>query len=667
VWMHVVGNLHIARDGIRVTTPDVDDERAVVHVATTVRNDDNRPQTVRVRTSVGADGPTPIVTNEAPVTVMPGEHATLRQRLVVNDALLWSDETPHLYNVTSEIHVGDDVVDGRTTRFGIRTLQLDPTHGLRINGKSVKLRGACIHHDNGLLGAATFARAEERRVETLKAAGFNAVRSSHNPLSRAMLDACDRLGMLVIDETFDMWTESKSGFDYSLSFPEWWERDVEAMVLKDINHPSVIMYSIGNEIFETGNPLGARWGRLIAEKIRSIDQTRYVTNSINGLVSVIRDVAAMAQGSAAGGVNVVMNNLQDMMNQVIASPMVSERTEESYAAVDVAGMNYGESRYDIDDQLFPDRIILGTETAPNQIADNWAKIVASPRLLGDFTWTGWEYLGEAGIGRVAYTDDDIPPMSGPFPWRVSGSGDIDITGHRRPISYFREIVFGLRSTPFIAVQPPGSIGRTRVPGKWSWTDAADTWDWNVPIGTPLTVEVYSDADQIELLVGDRVIERRDSGAAVGFVTEFVVEYARDQVVAVAYTSGIESGRAVLAPPQGDRVLRAAADRTTIGADSGDLSFVTLWLEDASGVPFTAQAEVVTVSVEGPGTLQGLGNGRPDSEDAFTASSCELFEGRALAIIRPCGEGEVVVTATTARGLTARVVLTAVSHSPEHEA
>jgi beta-galactosidase len=653
VWMLATGDIYLDPNGVRVTTPDVDLERAVIMVATTVRNAGRTPRTVRVRTTIAADSN---VVNEAPVTVMPGGEATVRQRLMVQDARLWSPDAPHLYNVTSEVVDEERVVDNRTTQLGIRTLQLDPLQGLRLNGETVKLRGACIHHDNGPLGAATFARAEERRVELLKAAGFNAIRSSHNPLSTAMLDACDRLGMLVIDETFDIWTESKSGFDYSLAFPEWWERDVEAMVLKDINHPSVIMYSIGNEIFETGNALGTRWGRAIAEKIRSIDQTRYVTNSINGLVSVIRDVSKLATGSAGGGVNAVMNDLQDVMNQVIASPLVSERTEESYAVVDVAGMNYGESRYQLDEKLFPDRIILGTETSPNQIAANWAAVLASPRLLGDFTWTGWEYLGEAGIGRVSYLDDVIPPMSGPFPWRVSGSGDLDITGRRRPVSYYREIVFGLRSAPYIAVQPPESVGRTRLPGKWSWTGSEATWDWSVEPGTPLVVEVYADADEVELLVGDRIVDRRPSGAAVGYRTEFAVGYSPAKLTAIAYRGGTEFERTELASPRGTRTLRATADRTRITTAIGELCFIDLAVVDSLGTVFASELDDITIEVDGPATLQALGNGRPDSDGAFESRTCELFQGRALAIVRPQSEGEVVVRATTSRGLSARVVV-----------
>jgi beta-galactosidase len=275
--------VHVALDGVKITTPDVDSERAVVAIATTVQNEGINTQTVSVATEIRDANGGSVASDTTPVTLVPGESAVVRQRLYVDAPALWSVDSPNLYTAETVVRTPTQVLDQEQTRFGIRTLQLDPKHGLRINGETVKLRGACIHHDNGILGAAAIARAEERRVQRLKDAGFNAIRSSHNPISRAMLDACDEVGMLVMDETFDVWTEGKNNFDYSLSFPEWWERDVEAMVHKDFNHPSVVLYAIGNEIFETGRPVGSTWGRKLAEKIRSIDDTRYITNGINGL------------------------------------------------------------------------------------------------------------------------------------------------------------------------------------------------------------------------------------------------------------------------------------------------------------------------------------------------------------------------------------------------
>lgn len=279
-----------------------------------------------------------------------------------------------------------------------------------------------------------------------------------------MLEACDRIGMLVIDEAFDVWTESKSSFDYSLTFQEWWERDLEAMVLRDLNHPSVVLYSIGNEIPETGSPLGSEWGRRLAEKVRSLDPTRFVTNGINGFVSTIDHFAdefrrVTAAGEENGGVNEVMTSHADLQNEIARSSVVTERTAESFGVLDVAGMNYADARYPLDRELFPDRIILGSETFPPRIADNWSLILDSPQVIGDFTWTGFDYLGEVGIGRAQFSDS-TPGFTAPFPWIAAWCGDLDLTGFRRPASYYREIVFGLRTDPYIAVQRPENYHRT---------------------------------------------------------------------------------------------------------------------------------------------------------------------------------------------------------------
>ena len=378
----VTNPIHVEPYGLRVTTPDIDTERAVVEVAIALANGGIGTQSVTASSQIrNADGIV-VATGTCPVTLRTGASATARHRLYVPEPSLWSVDDPVLYTVEVSVNGGEETLDERTTSFGIRSLKLDPVHGLRINGETVKLRGACIHHDNGLLGSATIGRAEERRIELLKAAGFNAIRSSHNPVSQAMLHACDKHGMLVMDETFDVWTEGKSSFDYSLSFPEWWERDVEAFIAKNFNHPSVIFYSIGNEIPETGNPLGSEWGRRLAEKVRSLDSTRFVTNGVNGFVSAITEVAAMMaqrgaataqsdEGAANGGVNDMMNSPGDMMNRVSASELVTNKTAESFSVLDVAGMNYGDGRYELDRELFPGRIIVGTETFPPHIAVNW--------------------------------------------------------------------------------------------------------------------------------------------------------------------------------------------------------------------------------------------------------------------------------------------------------
>ncbi|MGO4470814.1 glycoside hydrolase family 2 TIM barrel-domain containing protein [Arthrobacter sp. M-10] len=654
-WLIVAGDIHLDYAGVQITTPDLDADLGVAAVATTLRNSGARPRTVRVRVEILDPARAVVAHNEAPITVLPAEPAVLRQRMTIENPLLWDVNDPNLYTAVTRVIDGDDELELSTTAFGFRTLQLDTAHGLRLNGRTVKLRGACIHHDNGPLGAATIRRAEERRIELLKKAGFNAIRSSHNPLSPAMLDACDRLGLLVIDEAFDVWTESKSSFDYSLRFADWWERDVEAMVLKDANHPSVIMYSIGNEIPETGNSLGAAWGRRIAEKIRELDPTRFITNGMNPMVSVIHRLAEAGR-NMEGGVNSAMNQMGDMMKDIATSDLVTASTEESFAVLDVAGLNYGESRYELDRELFPNRLIVGTETFPAKINDNWAAIERSPHLIGDFTWTGWDYLGEAGIGRVNYADEGPQSFGAPFPWRTAWCGDIDITGHRRPVSYFREIVFGLRAKPYIAVHPPENFTREARPTQWSFSDAAATWDWDVADGTPIRIEVYSGAPEVELQINGKSVGARPAGPENGFKAVFETEFAVGEVTAIARSANGSHESWSLSTPVGLPKLRVRADRTVIEASDGDLAYIEMSLEDDEGHIFTQGTQPFSVVVEGEGVLQGVGNGNPQSEDSFRSNRCNTYEGRALAVLRPTGAGEITVTVRGADQTTAITVM-----------
>lgn len=664
VWMLTGGLVRIEPDGIRVTTLDVEDGRAVVEVATRVRNDSIAIRTLDVAVNLRDASGDAVTGDVTEVTVLPGEDAVVRSRLYVREPVRWDVDSPHLYDCQVALSFEGEPVDSDGTVFGIRSLRLDPERGLRLNGRTVKLRGACVHHDNGPLGAATYARAEERRVELLKDAGFNAIRMSHHPMSRAMLDACDRLGMLVVDETFDVWTSAKSGFDYSLHFPEWWERDVEAMVAKDYNHPSVIMYSIGNEIPETGSPSGAAWGRKLAEKVRSLDSTRYVTNAVNGFLAVMSELAALRgqrpeEAEDGGGINSRMTDAGDMINHVSASDLVGRRTAESFAVLDVAGMNYAEARYSLDRELFPNRIILGTETFPARIDGNWKLVREHGHVIGDFTWTGWDYLGEAGIGRPQFATPEHPrpEHTAPFPHLLAGCGDIDITGLRRPASYYREIVFGLRTEPYIAVRRPENHGLTPIGGPWAWSDCLASWTWPGWEGEPITVEVYSDADEVELLGNGNSFGRRPVGPQHRFRTEFEVVYVPGELVAVGYRDGAETGRTSLRWASGPLRLTAEADRPVIRASGGDLAYVTLALTDAAGTLHTAADRPVTVEISGCGELAGFGSAAPASQERFDATERHTYEGRALAVVRPTGAGKIRVLATAPDCEPAEAVIT----------
>lgn len=666
VHLVVKNPMHIATDGVIVTTPDIESDRAIVEIAVEVANSSALTSALELTADIAGPDGASIATARSPITLLPGTRGTARLRAYVADPALWSVDAPDLYTLHLSLSEGETVVDEHSATFGIRSLQLDPQKGLRINGVSTKLRGACIHSDNGPLGAISMRAAEERKVARLKEAGFNAIRSAHNPMSTALLEACDKLGMLVMDETFDMWTQSKSDFDYAFDFPEWWERDVEAMVARDINHPSVIFYSIGNEIPETGSPIGSTWGRRLAEKVRALDSTRYVTNGINGFVSMIdtivpqmqarRDAAAAAP---EGGVNTMMAGFGQMMSHIQTSEPATRRTEESYAVLDVAGMNYAEARYELDRDLFPDRIIVGTETWPTSIVGNWKLVKDNGHVIGDFTWTGWDYLGETGIGATRYSDSGQSGFSGGFPELTAWCGDLDIVGNRRAVSYFREIVFGLRSDPFIAVHPPENHGRAiAVATPWAWGDAIASWTWEGFEGKPVVVDVYSDADEIELLLDGATIGR---APVEDFRVTIETTYRAGTLTAVAYVEGVESGRFALTTAGAALVLQARADRQDLRTDGTDLGYVALTLTDENGIVRNGVDRPVTVTVDGPATLQALGSGNPVTTESFSAAAHSTFDGRALAIVRPTGAGEITVTAVAEGCAPGVATLTASSH------
>ncbi|NQX12160.1 glycoside hydrolase family 2 protein [Microbacteriaceae bacterium VKM Ac-2855] len=644
VSLSVTGLAHLVADGVRISTPEISGESAIVALAATVANEDVVTRTLTLRSRIVAADGTEVSTTSSPVTVRAGESEVVRQRVHISEPLLWGVEHPHLYRATTELWDGDERIDDVDTAFGVRSLSLDPAHGLRINGETVKLRGACIHHDNGLLGAAAIGRAEERRIQILKEAGFNAIRASHNPLSTAMIEACDRLGMLVMDETFDMWTTAKNPFDYSLAFPEWWERDVESLVAKDYNHPSVILYSIGNEVLDAGNPHGARLARHLAEKFHALDPTRYTTNAVSGFVATITQLLPEFQkraGELRGrvGVNDLIGEMHHVFDEFSLSETVTDRTEETHSVVDVVGQNYAHARYLGDRERFPDRVVVGTETLARDIDELWALVTANPHVIGDFTWTGWDYLGEVGLGVTRFDDEEY----GPFPALLAWCGDIDITGYRRPASYYREIVFGLSDQPYLAVDRPRGYGRASYGLGWAWTDSLSSWDLAVEVGTAVPVEIYSSADEVELLLNGRSVGTAPAGAGHRFRASFTVPFEPGELVAVARTAGEETGRATLRTPSGPVRLDVTPDRSEIRAEPNDLAYVTIELRDTDGVLATAQDLLVHATVEGPGVLQGMGSTRPVTEESFLESSATTFEGRALAIIRPTGAGEIVVT------------------------
>jgi hypothetical protein len=673
-WLLLGRRIHIEPRGVQLKTIELTDQVAALSIETTLTNRGSHSATSTLRLEIlDADGDT-LEMVEAPVSTTPGDTLTVRQRVAMRRPHRWDPDDPYLHRCRASIYDDDEaLLDEESTTFGIRALFLDPERGLVINGKTVLLRGACVHHDNGLLGAATIDRADERRVELLKAAGFNAIRSAHNPMSTPMLEACDRLGMLVMDEAFDMWQQPKSDFDHSQVFLQAWEGDIEAMVRRDFNHPSVIMYSIGNEIPDVGRPQGARLGRQIAEKVRSLDDSRFVTAAVSGLLaggdefmSELRAEMAKLMDSAepdkleSAGVNTTMTEITDYIDSLMTGASVTRRTAEVFSYVDVAGYNYMEQRFDMDAGLFPQRMIVASETHPKAIGTGWLGVEEQPRVIGDFTWTGWDYLGEVGVGRTEYDMEGPPSFHGQYPWLTAWVGDIDICGHRRPQSYYREIVYGLRRDPYIAIERPEHYGQPRRFGPWTWPDVVSSWSWADHQGKPVAVEVYADADEVELLVNGQVVGRESVGKSLRFRAEFETTFEPGVIEAVAYKDGEECGRSKLESARGDVLLDARADRPSIVAIPADLAFVELALVDEAGVVHADAHRTIQVELEGPAVLAALGSANPCTTEGFRSSSCSTFDGRALAIVRPTGPGRILVKATIPGSRPQLVTIEAVS-------
>ena len=543
----------------------------------------------------------------------------------------------------------------------------------------MKLRGGCIHHDTGIIGTAEFAHAAEDRVKKLKAAGFNAIRSSHYPMSRKLLAACDKYGMYVMDEFADVWTTTKVDFDYGTHMAEWWEHDVTNLVKKDYNHPCVIMYSIGNEIPEVGNKFDVQWGKKLADKLRSLDDSRYVTNSLNLLLAMMdqlpklmagaaaaqgagaentQSAKAPAQGAGAEGaqdvepqeINSMMSSMGDMMAQLMASDFAAGLVNEACSQVDITGYNYAASRYEKDGAMFPNRILVGSETNPPDLDTNWALVEKLPYVIGDFDWTAWDYLGEAGIGKVNYDTDGQMSFYASYPCKVAYCGDINIIGDRRVTSYWRELIWGFRTKPFIGVQTPEHYGDKHGMTQWSMTNAVRSWNWKGYEGKPVKVEVYANADEAELFVNGKSAGRRKVGEDKKYIVLFDTVYEPGTVEVVAYKDGVEAGRDKLVTASDDVRILAVADQAQVPADESDVVYVEISMVDENGNLNPGADKAVSIGIEGPGVILGFGSADPESEENYFDTTAKAYEGRLRAAVRGTGEKGMVTVTLSSEGM-----------------
>ncbi|MDO4275024.1 MAG: glycoside hydrolase family 2 TIM barrel-domain containing protein [Eubacteriales bacterium] len=638
VQLYIGEPVHFAIDGIRISTPDVEKDFSIVQVQPCIKNEDRENHKLQVKTEI-LDMEGRVVSEETSTSFIYGRtEQTLYQKISVLNPQLWDCDDPYLYTCRLTLQKDGEETEQTELKFGIRKLQLDSIHGLRINGKQVKLRGACVHHDNGVIGACTLEMAEERKCRLLKEAGFNCIRSSHHPAGKALLDACDKYGMLVMDELSDMWTWPKNINDYATYFDTDWEKDVTRMVEKDFNHPSVIMYSTGNEIQEVGTPKGVDLNRRIAEKIRSLDSTRYVTNAFNGLLAAIdyeQVICSDLREKAAReskGLNDIMGETIDIMDSEMISgmevhPIMTEKIDAFMGSLDIAGYNYLTLRHEMDLERKPHRVVLGAETFPSDIAGLWDIVKRNPHVIGDMTWTGYDYLGETGLGVITFEEKTEERIG-----RTSWSGDIDITGKRRPISYLREIVYGLRKTPYIAVEDPAHYGMTQKKSKWAFEDSIPSWTWSGFEGKNIAVDIYSSSDEVELFINGKSLGKKPTGEQHQFTAKYeavyepgvleVKAYYKDTV----YTEKLHTAKEKL-------LLCAETDRKELQANGADLAFVTVELRDENSIVNMQERRNIAVEIEGNGIIQGYGNADPYFQGSYQEKNIPAFEGRVQAVVR----------------------------------
>lgn len=631
VWLRRGGSVHIQPQGVFVTTPIVDPAISLVQVATELASLSESHEEAILRTTILNTQGTAVAQAE---TLL--KSFSVQQTLLVKEARLWSVDDPHLYTLLSEVLIEGSAVDTEKITFGIRSISVDAQNGFRLNGVPLKLKGGCIHHDHGPLGAASYDRAEERKVELLKSAGFNALRSAHNPPAPSLLDACDRLGLLVIDETFDCWRMGKNPNDYHLYFEEWWQRDTAALIKRDRNHPSVIMWSIGNEILEgLGVSDGVSWSKRQADFVRSLDNTRFVTSAV--LAFSEEDLTNLSTAD---------------FNQFFQLPPVPEDPQKDNWAklttpfvgpLDVVGYNYMPQRYAADGARYPGRVIAGTETWPHMAYYYWQETERLPHVIGDFVWTAWDYLGESGIGRVTF--DGKLAFAAPYPYHLASTGDFDICGFKRPQSYYRDLLWGVRVEPFIAVLNPQYYGASLGFTPWGWEPVIESWTFPGEEDRPIQVDIYAVDEEVELFINGVSAGRKPGGAASQNKTTFDVTYQPGTIEAVGYRGGKVTSRSSLKTAGAPAALRLTSDRITIGSEYGDLAYVTVEIVDQDGCVVKYAEPEVSFEVSGVGELIAAGTANPLSEELYVGKQRKAWQGRLLAVVQSLGQpGEIVLRA-----------------------
>lgn len=607
VWLIRKKPVHIAQNSVFITTENISDNEAKMKVKSVVdKKTDGNSEVSLLINIIGPDGKISQKVKTGVKTLTTGG-ADFIQSITVPHPELWSLETPNLYTAEIQVVADDKVTDRVTTTFGIRTIHFDAQTGFTLNGKKVLLKGGCMHNDNGFLGSATIDRAEERRVELMKTYGFNAIRTSHNPPSKQFLDACDRLGVLVMDEAFDMWEKEKNPDDYHLYFREWWKRDLEALILRDRNHPSVILWSVGNEIPERADSSGVAICRNMVSLIHQLDNTRPVT----------------------AGVCIFWERPERPWSDV----------DSAFTSLDVCGYNYQLLQYDPDHIRFPSRIIVGTESFSGAIFDNWRSVLDNSWVIGDFVWTAMDYLGEAGVGSARLVDTARTSRRGfsglsSWPaWFNAFCGDIDLCGFKKPQLLSRDVVWN-NSMLEMVVHSPIPEGKREIVSGWGWPDELQSWNWEGNEGKMMNVRVFTSSPAVRLELNGKFIDEKLVSDTSKFIVNFKVPYEPGILKAIALADGKQVATKELKTTGTPAKIRLTADRIKIDANRNDLSYVKVEITDVKDNLIPNANIPVSFEVSGVGEIAGSGNACPNDMVSFNNPVCKTYHGQALVILRP---------------------------------
>ena len=628
VWLIVTDPIHIGHWGVAITTGEVSSKKAAVQVKTLIKNETASPQIVVLSTELTDKNSRNAGNGQVKVELEANSEKEVVQTITVKNPLLWSPETPDLYQALIKVMQANKTIDMTNITFGIRSIKFSSENGFQLNGETVILNGGCVHHDNGCLGAAAYDRAEERRVELLKAAGFNAVRTSHNPPSQAFLDACDRLGLLVMDESFDCWREKKTAYDYARFFDEWWKRDLESMVLRDRNHPSVIIWSTGNEIIERTKPEAVETAKKLANCIRQIDPTRPVTSAMT----------TWDQG-------------WDIFDPLMA-------------AHDICGYNYQLQLAASDHERVPSRIIVNTESYPMNAFYIWDLVQSNSYIIGDFVWTAMDYLGESGIGRYYYPGEaEGEHWQGDFfPWHGAYCGDIDLTGWRKPISHYRNLLYNNTEKLYMAVREPNPDNGEIKQTQWSVWPTWESWTWPGYEGKDIQVEVYSKYPKVRLYLNDKLMGEQPTTREQKYKATFTLPYAPGLLKAVGVKDNNELESSILKTAGESAKIKLMADRSKIIANGQDLSFVTVEITDKDGNVQPNAEDRLLFNVEGPGVIAGVDNANLKDLDPYVGNTRKAWHGRALVVIKSTQTAGDIMLKVKSPGLPeANVIIKTVGH------